>query len=299
MGEMTGMPEPADAITDELLEIADALLPGHSLDGARVTAGNLHHVVLVPGTAAVRVSKRPSSAEEMPRRMEVLREVAEAGLPFAVPEPLTPVTRFGERAAVAVSWIDGKAQPEGQGDPEQIGRLLRAVREVAVTPRLGRLLNAPRDQGWGEVLADEVVPRLPDRWRSEVHRRLEAAMALKAVPDALVHGDLGGANVHWSRDGELVGVLDWDQAHLFDPAVDAALMAWHGWDTVKKAVDPDTYRRARIYDAVFGVGHLVGVLDGRPLVNVEGYVRSIVDWLEKNAWPTGSEVAGEAAAFSS
>ncbi|MGW6499505.1 phosphotransferase family protein [Nonomuraea angiospora] len=267
----------------ELLEIADALLPGHSLDAARITEGNLHHVVLIPGAAAVRVSKRPSSAEEMPRRMEVLREIAGAGLPFAVPEPLTPVTRFGPRAAVAVSWIDGEEQPEGQGDPDQIGKLLRAVREVPVTPRLRQLLYAPREKGWAEVLAGQVVPRLPDRWRDECRRRLEAAAALEAVPDALVHGDLGGANVHWDRDGRLVGVLDWDQAHLFDPAVDAALMAWHGWDTVRLAVDPETYRRARAYDAPFGVGHLVGVLDGRPLTNVEGYVRSIVAWLDTSS----------------
>jgi aminoglycoside phosphotransferase (APT) family kinase protein len=267
----------------ELLEIADALLPGHSLDSARVTEGNLHHVVLLPGTAAVRVSKRPSSAEAMPRRMEVLREIAGAGLPFAVPEPLTPVTRFGERAAVAVSWIDGEEQPEGQGDPDQIGELLRAVREVPVTPRLRQLLYAPREKGWAEVLAQQVVPRLPDRWRDECRRHLEAASALEAVPDALVHGDLGGANVHWGRDGRLVGVLDWDQAHLFDPAVDAALMAWHGWDTIRLALDPETYRRARAYDAPFGVGHLVGILDGRPLVNVDGYVRSIVAWLETSS----------------
>ncbi|MFC4062200.1 phosphotransferase [Planomonospora corallina] len=279
---MTGSPTPAAPTADELLEIADALLPGHSLDEARVTEGNLHHVVLLPGTAAVRVSKRPSSAREMPRRMEVLREVSQAGLPFAVPEPLTPVTRFGERTAVAVSWVDGEAQPEGQGDPGRIGELLRAVREVTVTARLRRLLNAPREKGWAEVLAEEVVPRLPDRWRDECRTRLEAARDLEAVPDALVHGDLCGANVHWSRDGRLIGVLDWDQAHLFDPAIDAALMAWHGWDTVRKAVDPGIYRRARVYDAPFGVGHLVGVLDGRPLVNVEGYARSIVAWLERN-----------------
>ncbi|WP_240197756.1 phosphotransferase [Nonomuraea lactucae] len=46
----------------------------------------------------------------------------------------------------------------------------------------------------------------------EGRRRLEAARALKAVPDAPVHGDLSGANVHWNRNGELIGVLDWDQA---------------------------------------------------------------------------------------
>ncbi|MEO3886738.1 hypothetical protein [Nonomuraea sp. B5E05] len=48
-------------------------------------------------------------------------------------------------------------------------------------------------------------------------------------------------------------------------------------------MDPGTYRRARVYDAPFGVGHLVGVLDGRPLINVDVYVRSIVAWLDSNA----------------
>ncbi|GAA2887704.1 hypothetical protein GCM10020220_092440 [Nonomuraea rubra] len=214
--------------------------------------------------------------------MEVLREISRAGLPFKVPEPLTPVTWFGERTAVAVSWVEGEELPEGQGDPGQIGKLLRAVREVAVTPRLRELLYAPGDKGWAEILAEQVVPGLPDRWRDTCRRRLEVARDLEPVPDVLVHGDLGGSNVHWSRGGQLVGVLDWDQAHLFDPAIDAALMAWHGWDNVEMAVEPETYRRARIYDAPFGVGHLVGVLDGRPLTNVEGYVRSIVGWLERD-----------------
>ncbi|MGP3919261.1 hypothetical protein [Nonomuraea sp. 10N515B] len=59
-------------------------------------------------------------------------------------------------------------------------------------------------------------------------------------------------------------------------------MAWHGWDNTRKAVDPETYRRARIYDAPLGVGHLVGILDGRPLTKVEGYVRSIVAWFEQD-----------------
>ncbi|MDF2705183.1 MAG: phosphotransferase, partial [Nonomuraea muscovyensis] len=172
---MTMIPQPPEPTAENLLEIADALLPGHSLDDARVTAGNLHHVVLLPGTAAVRVSKRPSSAQEMPRRMEVLREISRAGLPFKVPEPLTPVTRFDERTAVAVSWVDGEEQPQGQGDPDQMGKLLRAIREVTVTPRLRRLLNAPREKGWAEALAEHVVPHLPDRWRDECRKGLEAA----------------------------------------------------------------------------------------------------------------------------
>ncbi|MEU3645330.1 aminoglycoside phosphotransferase family protein [Lentzea sp. NPDC034063] len=269
----------------ELLEIASALLPEVRLDDAFTAAdGNVHDVLLIPGVAAVRVSRRPLGAVSMPRRVEVLRRLASAGLPFQVPEPLTPVTTFGDRAAVAVSWIDGVALPEGAGDPAQVAEVLEAVRSV---PLGGSLLAAldDRAQGpsWSAVIAEEILPRLPVRWRAEGQRRLDAALALDPVPDALVHGDLGGSNVHWSADGKLLGVLDWDMAMPGDPAIDAALMAWHGWDNVRRAVSGVTYRRARTWDALFGVGHLVAAMNGRPMTSPDGFVAAIVPWLEADA----------------
>ncbi|NUW33755.1 aminoglycoside phosphotransferase family protein [Nonomuraea sp. SMC257] len=278
-----------DRVPDDLLAIADALLPGTSLGSARLVRGGIHDVVLLPGVAAVRVSRRPTGAEALPRRTEVLRLIAAAGLPFAVPEPLTPVTRFEERAAVAVSWIGGAGLPEGAGDPAGTGALLRAIRELPVTPELRAVLPAPREHegrdNWAAILAEEVVPRFPEKWREEGRRRLAEAMALEPVPDTLVHGDLVGSNVHWGADGRLIGVLDWDRAHLFDPAIDAAFMAWHGWDNLRQAVDGDTYRRARVWERTFGVDHLVAVLElgGKPLKYVDSYVDHIVAWLERYA----------------
>jgi aminoglycoside phosphotransferase (APT) family kinase protein len=272
----------------ELLEIVESLLPGAPLHGARLAShGNIHDVVLVPGVAAVRIARRPSAAELMPARMAVLRAVASSGLPFAVPEPITPVTAFGDRTAVAVSWLDGAGLPEGQGDPRRIGDLLAALREAPLTPELRAALDRQHDgpgrRHWSEILAEDVIPRLPPRWQDDGRRRLADAIALDPVPDALVHADLGAENVHWNEEGDLVGVLDWDLAIFGDPAVDAACMAWHGWDTVRRAVDPDTYERARIWDGLFGVEHFVAVLPGRPLANVESYVEHVVAWLEREA----------------
>ncbi|WP_344855126.1 aminoglycoside phosphotransferase family protein [Amycolatopsis ultiminotia] len=277
-GYVPGMHEAAP----DLLAIASALLPGVRLDDAFVAAdGNVHHVLLIPGFAAVRVSKRPLAAASMPRRVEVLRQLASAGLPFRVPEPLTPVTMFGDRAAVAVSWIDGAALPEGVGDPALVAEVLAAVRSVPLDDSLLAAVDG-RTQGpsWSTVVAEEVLPRLPARWQSEGQRRLDAVLAMEPVPDALVHGDLGGSNVHWSAEGKLVGILDWDLAMPADPAIDAALMAWHGWDNVRRAVSGDTYRRARTWDALFGVGHLVATMNGRPMTNPDGFVAAIVPWLE-------------------
>ncbi|WIX76705.1 aminoglycoside phosphotransferase family protein [Amycolatopsis carbonis] len=268
----------------DLLAIASALLPGVQLDDAFTAIdGNIHHVLLIPGIAAVRVSKRPLAAASMPRRVEVLRQLASADLPFQVPAPLTPVTMFGDRAAVAVSWIGGVALPKGVGDPQQVADALAAVRSVPLSESLlsaldGRALGP----SWSTVIAEEILPRLPARWQSEGRRRLDAALALEPVPDALVHGDLGGSNVHWSADGKLLGILDWDMAMPADPAIDAALMVWHGWDNVRRAVPAATYRRARTWDALFGVGHLVATMNGRPMTNPDGFVAAVVPWLEAN-----------------
>lgn len=122
----------------------------------------MHHVVLFPGVAAVRISRRPDAAAEMPRRVEILRAVAAAGLPFAVPEPLTAVTTFGERAAVAISWIDGEGLPEGIGDSAAFSLLLEALREAEISPELEGVLHQPcryaDGLGWADILNDEVVP---------------------------------------------------------------------------------------------------------------------------------------------
>ncbi|GAA4079067.1 phosphotransferase family protein [Nonomuraea soli] len=277
------MPQPVPA---DLLEIAEALVPGAPLGSARLAEqGNLHHVVLFPGIAAVRIGRRATDAAEMPRRAEIHRVIAAAGLPFAVPEPLTEVTAFGERTAFAVSWIDGEGLPEGAGDPAAFGPLLEALREVEISPALRDLLHTPRPYaggvGWADILAGEVVPRLPPQWRDGVRQRLDAMLALEEVPARLVHGDLGGGNVHFGKDGKLVGVLDWDMAILSDPAIDGALVAtWHGWPVLRAATDEETYRRARAWNDAVGVEHLHAVFGGRPVSRIDGFVSAILAWLE-------------------
>lgn len=263
------------------------LVPDAPVDSARLAEhGNLHHVVLFPGVAAVRISKRPSAAAELPRRVEILRAVAAASLPFDVPEPLTAVARFGDRAAVAVSWIGGASLPEGIGDPAAFGLLLETLREVEISPQLKAVLHTPRRYadglGWAEIL-NEIIACLPTKWRDRVRQRLETLLALDEVPARLVHGDLGGSNVHFDQNGKLIGVLDWDMAILSDPAIDAALVAdWHGWDVLRAATDADTHRRARAWNDAVGVGHLHAVLAGRALSNVDGFAGSVVAWLEEH-----------------
>ncbi|NUR32224.1 MAG: aminoglycoside phosphotransferase family protein, partial [Catenulispora sp.] len=265
----------------------DALMPGVRLDAARLAVGQFHEVVLIPGVAAVRISRRARSAEALPRRTQVLCRLAAVGLPFAVPEPLTEVTRFGERAAVVHSWVNGRSHAKGEGSPEQIAALLGALREVSVT-ELADVLGEPHEYAgghrWAEVMAEEVVPRLPAEFRDEARRRLDDALALEPVPPSLVHGDLAGDNVHWDEDGKLVGVLDWDLAQPFDPAIDAACLAWHGWENVRAAVDARTYRRAGVWFGTFGIEQIgAAVLNGEPQDILDRFVAGTVAWMQSTA----------------
>src|SRR5262249_30530541 len=157
------------------------------------------------------------------------------------------------RAAVAVSWIDGAALPEGVGSVAQIAEVLAAVRAVPLDGDLLAALDGRREgRHWSQIITADIVPRLPARWQPEVLGRLDAVLDWDPAPEAVVHGDLGGTTVHWRGDGELLGILDWDLAMPGAPALDVALIAWHGWDSVRRAVPAEVLHRARTWDALLG-----------------------------------------------
>ncbi|MFP5334289.1 MAG: phosphotransferase family protein [Actinomycetes bacterium] len=256
------------------IELAARVLPGADLSAAVVVQGEFHDVVVMRGEAVVKVA-RGDAAGHLERRARLHAALADVGLPFEVPQPLTPVRTYGDRAAVALSWVDGDPAPPGHGDAGELRRLLGALASVDLAPLAG-LLDVPfayaGRERWQQVMVDEVVPRMPEHVRDDAARRVAAALALPPVPPSLVHGDLAGDNVLW-RDGRVVGVLDWDLAQPFDPAVDAACLAWFGWDAVRAAVDEATYDRACTWFGTFPLEHVAAALTaGMPEAVVEARV---------------------------
>jgi Ser/Thr protein kinase RdoA (MazF antagonist) len=274
-----------DAVPDDLLATADALLPGAAWERARLGRGGCHDVVLLPGVAAVRVAGHPIAAAELPRRTALLHRLAKAGLPFAVPEPLSEVVSVGGRAAVALSWVDGAPTPRGRGHPAGLRALLAALATVPLADLddlLGPAHAYAGGPAWPELIA-RVTGLLPVEWRDEGRRRVDAALALPPVPAQLVHGDLAGENVHWDATGTTcVGVLDWDFAQPFDPAVDAGCLSWHGWDTLRAAVEPGVYARARAWYLTFGLEQVaVALLRADPPRVLADTVAQAVAWLDR------------------
>ncbi|MDF9715784.1 MULTISPECIES: phosphotransferase [unclassified Nocardioides] len=267
--------------TRDLLEIAARLLPTADVEGARVDrSGATHDVVLLPGTAVVRVARSERAAAQLPRRTELLRRLGQRHPALGAPAVLTDVVD----GAVALGWVDGA--PSTRAPVPAVAALLRELATVDLDP-LADVLGEPHEYAgrgeWAALLDQHVVERLPPSWRSEARRRIDAALALPPVEPVLVHGDLAGPNLLW-RDGRLAGVVDWDLAQPFDPAVDAACLASFGWHVVRAVVDPATYARARTWQATFGLElPLSAVLDGRPAAEVDALIGRTQQWLSATA----------------
>ena len=279
------MPIPA-ADLQRWQHFADAVLPGTVL-GPQLTVevGGSHRVLVIAGVAVIRAARTAEAATLMGRRLRLLERLGTLPLPFAVPSPLSDAVVVEGTTVSAVSWLAGTPQGRGAVTQAELQRLWVAMRSVDVDA-LVDVLDVPhayagRD-GWASLMLEEVVPRLPVDVQEESLRRVEAAAALPAVTPGLVHGDLAGANLLWNNDGGLSGVLDWDLACAFDPAVDAACLAWFGWPAVAAIVDERAYLRARTWFGVFGLEQVsAALLDSRPQGAVDELVARTAQWIRR------------------
>lgn len=82
---------------------------------------------------------------------------------------------------------------------------------------------------------------MSDAGRRRAEVELTAVCAVAAGGDALVHTDLGGANVLLTSVGgvpRLAGILDWDGACIGNQANDlASLAVTFGWDVARRIDD--------------------------------------------------------------
>jgi len=263
--------------------VAHAALPEVDWRTAGVVVGEFHDVVLADGVAVVKVA-RGGAIQHLQRRADLLTELGRLGLPFATPMPLGPVVRDAGRAAVALSWVPGGPPPCPPG-PAALSGLLEALSSVDTVGLAGRL-DAPHayaGRGRWEHLMLNVVPDLmPGDLRDEAVRRVQQALAMPTVEPGMVHGDLAGTNLLWRSDGTLSGVLDWDLAQAFDPAVDVGCLSWFGWDTVQAVVDAKQLHRAKVWADTFALEQVAAALDnGEPAPVVQQVVDRVANHLRR------------------
>jgi aminoglycoside 2''-phosphotransferase len=222
----------------------EPILGGWSFRTFRVGAD---HVVRFPKDDAV--------AAGLERELKLLPALARK-LSFTVPAPVA-VGRYRGRPFGVARWIHGR--PISAGDvaagvarsPEHAGegraRVAQVLAELHGFParQAAELMGVPRGVGdWRDrhvalrkTVAERVEPLLDahvrDRVAAGFTRFLEEALESFAHP-VLVHGDLGVEHLRVDDAGKLVGVIDFEEAAVGDPAIDfVGLQIAFGDDVVR------------------------------------------------------------------
>jgi aminoglycoside phosphotransferase (APT) family kinase protein len=204
-----------------------------------VDAGWDYKVLLLDDAWVVRWPRHRLAVEEIEHEVELLPVLAPL-LPVAVPQ-----FEYVSREPWLVAYRLIRGEPLAAEDPEGVRAFLDALHAVAVDDVPARRpdwLKTYREQ------ADEfrrvVLPRLDPDERPRGEALLAEVETLTDFRPAVTHSDLGPEHL-LVRDGKLVGVIDWGDARIGDPAIDYAWLL-HGpfpdWE-----VDGELRRRARIY----------------------------------------------------
>lgn len=248
--------------TKEELQIARQLCPDLSWDDAAVNeGGQFHKVIIANPQAVIRMARTPQATEQMPRTLDLLDRL-ESQLDYQIPVATSQILSVDGLSSVAMSFIPGSAHEPHYGDPQVLGKVVKDLAEIPLEPISDHLATPFAFRGpWTEERQQQCYDALPDELRPAARSLWAQLDELAQVPAALVHGDLAGHNMHWVGE-ELIGILDWDLAAAWDPALNTAYLSlWHGLEMVDLiAPNPDEARRAKIWLGLMSLERLSDTL---------------------------------------
>jgi aminoglycoside phosphotransferase (APT) family kinase protein len=196
-------------------------------------------VLILGGEWVLRLPRSAAAAAELEKEADLLPALARA-LPIAVPRFEQVST---EPPFVVYRLIRGT--PLGDEDPDGVRAFLEALHSVD-----SHVLSAPQPdwlaayRGHADTWRRVVLPLLDVDERARGEALLAQVEILTGYAPVLTHSDLGPEHL-LCHDGRLVGVIDWADARIGDPAIDYAWLL-HGpfqdWE-----VDDELRRRALIY----------------------------------------------------
>jgi aminoglycoside phosphotransferase (APT) family kinase protein len=208
-------------------------------DVVEIDEGYDFHVAVVDDQWVFRFARRPAVVESLEMEIALLPQLSPT-LPVKVPH-FIHVSR--EPPFVAYRLIRGG--PLVDEDPEGVRTFLDTLHAFDAT-------GLPVEQrDWRETFHEQcarfehdVVPLLEPSERDRAHGLFAEVETLTGFRPALIHNDLSAPHLI-ARYGRLVGVIDWADAVVGDPARDYAWLlnvAFPTWD-----VDTDLRRRALFY----------------------------------------------------
>jgi aminoglycoside phosphotransferase (APT) family kinase protein len=202
----------------------------------------------------------------------LLAALGQAGLPVPVPLATSDLRSLLGRCHVPLTRLTGRpfGQVRSRAAEEavvtELARLLDRLAGLGADPAIGTLVPRAGPDHWA-VFAGQVrrvlYPLMSGPGRRRAGAELAAVTAVTPVGGALVHNDLGGANLLWTTSEgvpTLAGVLDWDDSRIGDQASDLASIAiTTGWplaariDTRRRAVARPMLADAKIIAATFAL----------------------------------------------
>lgn len=263
--------------TMEELSIARQLCPELSWENAGVNeGGQFHKVVIANGHSVIRMARTEEATGQMPRSVKLLERL-EGQLDYRIPVATSRILQVGGLGSVAMSFIPGSAHEPHYGDPKILGKLVNDLAAISLEP-INEYLAAPfAFRGpWTDERQQRCFDALPDPLRGAATTLWAQLDSLAQVPPGLVHGDLAGHNMHWVAQ-ELVGILDWDLAAAWDPALNTAYLSlWHGLEMADLiAPTPDEAHRAKIWLGLMSLERLSDTLSRTDNPRIDKLMRKI------------------------
>ncbi|HIW45533.1 MAG TPA: phosphotransferase [Candidatus Yaniella excrementigallinarum] len=240
----------ASKLTHQLLDSVPvdlaAQLQSFDWSQAKIIERGKDHIILIAGHLAVARLSRFDDPD-LARKVRLLKQLR---LPWHVPTPLSHVDQ-----GVLQRYIPGTAHPHNSGDVATLSHVVEVLENYDTA---------------GLALADPFAQR--GRFTEDMLTRLDTVVENKmaraiaehvhgwtddGIGAGLVHGDLAGHNMHWV-DGQLIGILDWDYAALWDTALNATYLSlWHGVPLDDISATP---HRARVWSGALGLYALADAL---------------------------------------
>jgi aminoglycoside phosphotransferase (APT) family kinase protein len=224
-----------------------AVGPAAQPGGPDLRSGQFHDVVLT-ADVAYRFPRDEESRRLLPSRVALLTVLSRWELPVSVPVPVDTgqLDRPLGSCYVALTRLSGApADPALLDDAlaeraviAQLAGLLDQLSRLGADPAVRAAVPAAAAADWADWAAQVrsvLFPLMSEAGRRRAEAELAGVLSIPATGAALVHADLGGANLLFeTRAGSpvLTGILDWDGACIGNQANDvASLAATFGWPT--------------------------------------------------------------------
>lgn len=234
-----------EGVASRLGAIAGSLVPGAEGIGGltRLTGGaSMETWAFEAGGQPLILRRRTGVADDHPGRKPPLRleaEVIAAAASYGVPAPEV-VHVCDEADALGEAYVMRRVSGETLGkriatDPAFAPARGRLARQCGAA--LARIHATPPVPALATVDARETLSNYEATWRASgaVRPTIEAAFRWleRRLPEetalTLVHGDFRNGNLMVDPEAGLVAVLDWELAHVGDPAEDLGWICTNSW----------------------------------------------------------------------